>query len=245
MGSHIVGIILDPYQQPHLVQFFYNGSSRLITVHAAEFAAVFIDGGIIVQYIDFRQMMALAHLKVIGVMGRRDFHNTGTKFHVHISVRNHGDLSVDNGQHQLFANDIFISFILRINCNCCVPQHSLRPCGCKLHEPLRTYAPVFLNDRIFDVPEMACLFLIIYFRIGNGSIAHGAPVNDAASFIDPSFFMHLAEDFRNCPVTSLVHGKTLSVPVAGRTQLLKLADDAPAVLFLHALKTLHVQALLY
>jgi hypothetical protein len=32
--------------------------------------------------------------------------------------------------------------------------------------------------------------------------------------------MHLTEYFRHCPVAALIHGKTLSVPIAGGTQLL-------------------------
>ena len=43
--------------------------------------------------------------------------------------------------------------------------------------------------------------------------------------------MHFAENFCDSLVAALVHRKALSVPVTRRTQLLELADNAPAILF--------------
>ena len=45
--------------------------------------------------------MTLAHLKVIGVMGRRDLHDTGSELHVHIIVFHHRNGLVDNRQPDL------------------------------------------------------------------------------------------------------------------------------------------------
>ena len=45
------------------------------------------------------------------------------------------------------------------------------------------------------MPEVACLLLIFNLCIGDGSLAYRAPVDDAASFVDPSFFIQTAEYF--------------------------------------------------
>ena len=79
---------------------------------------------------------------------------------------------------------------------------------------------------------MTCLLFVLYFRIGNGSIADRAPVDDSCALIDPAFFMHLAEHFGYGLVAAFVHGETLSVPVAGRAHFLKLGDDTSAVFLL-------------
>ena len=43
--------------------------------------------------------------------------------------------------------------------------------------------------------------------------------------------MHFHEHIRNGPVAAFVHGEALPVPVAGRTHLLKLGNNTPAILF--------------
>ena len=81
------------------------------------------------------------------------------------------------------------------------------------------------------MPEVACLFLILNFRVGNGSIADRTPVDDPAALVDPALLVHLHEDFCYGLVAALVHGEALAVPVAGRTELLELIDD-PSAIFL-------------
>ena len=81
------------------------------------------------------------------------------------------------------------------------------------------------------MPEMACLILIFYFCIGNGCVTYRTPVDDSCTLVNPAFFMHFTENFRNSLVAAFIHGKTLSVPVAGRAQFFQLGNDTSAVLF--------------
>ena len=104
MGSYIVGIVLYFYQKPHLVQFFYNGCSCRIALHACKTSTVFVDGRVIVHHINNGQIVPLAHFKVVGVVCRRNLYNTRTKFHVNIVVGNDGHLPVHNGKHHLPAD---------------------------------------------------------------------------------------------------------------------------------------------
>ena len=232
MGTYIMSIIFNPYKESHLIQFLYNGLSCCITVHTAELAAVFIDGGIIIQNIDLRQIVTLSNLKVIRVMGRCDLNYTGTKLSVNISICNDRDLSVDNREHQLLSNDILISVIIGMDCYCSITKHGLRSCSRKLKESCGAYGSVILDQRVLDMPEMACLLFIFYLGIRNGGITYRTPVDDPAALVDPAFFVHLAEYFGNCLIAALVHGKTLSVPVTGGAKLFQLFNDPSAVLSL-------------
>ena len=79
---------------------------------------------------------------------------------------------------------------------------------------------------------MSCLLLIFYLCIGDGGITYGTPVNDTGTLVDIAFFVHLHEYFGDCLVTALIHGETLSVPVAGRAQLFQLTNNTSAVFLL-------------
>ena len=220
MGSHVVGIVLDAHQKPHLVQLLHDGLPGLVTVHSGELSAVFIDGGIVVHDVDLRKVVPLSHLEVVRVMGGGDLHHAGPEFHVHIRIRNDGDQPVHEGQKHLSSHQILIARILRVHGHCRISQHGLRTGGGELQELRFAGLSVLIRQRIFDVPEMACLLLIHHLRVGNGGVADRTPVDDPAALVDPALFMHLAEHFRNGLIAALVHGEALSVPVAGGAQLL-------------------------
>ena len=231
MGSYIVGIIFNLNQKPFRLQFLYNLPSRLIPVQSFVFPAVGIDGRIIVHDVDFRQIMTLSDFEIVRVMGRRDLHNTCSEFHIHILILNHRNRLVYDGKPYLPSFQISISFVIRIDRYRRIAQHGLRTGGGEFQKLCPAGPAILIHKRILDMPEVACLLLIHDFRIGDGGITYRTPVNNPAAFINPSFLVHLAEHLGNGLITALIHSKTLPVPVAGRTQLLQLADDPSAVLF--------------
>ncbi len=175
--------------------------------------------------------MAFSHLKVIGVMGRRDLNHAGSEFPVHISISDNGNDPVHNGQHHAFPDEMAVPLILRVNGHSRIPQHGLRTGGGKGEKLRGTGSTVLIHHRIFDMPQMPRLLLIFHFRVGNGCIAHRTPVDHAGSLVDIAFLVHLHKHIRHGPVAALIHGKSFPVPVAGGTQLLQLGNNAPAVFF--------------
>ena len=103
MGAYVVGIVLDPHEKPFFFQLLHDLFPRLVAVKPCIFAAVFIDGGIIVHDIDFRQIVAFPDFKVVRVMGGRNLHDTCPELHVHILVLHHGDRLIYNRQPDLPA----------------------------------------------------------------------------------------------------------------------------------------------
>ncbi len=232
MGAYVVRVVLDLHKQPFRFQFLHDLFSRLVAVQTRVSAAVFVDGSVVVHDIDFRQVMTLPDFEVVRVMSRRDLHHARTELHIHILVFHHRNRFVDDGQPDHSSFQISISLILRIHCHGGIAQHRLRTGGGKLQELRRAGRTVLVHQRILDMPEMTCLLLVLHFRIGNGRIAYRTPVDDPAALVDPAFFVHLAEHLGDRPVAALVHGKALPVPVAGRTHLFQLVDDAPAIFLL-------------
>ena len=169
--------------------------------------------------------MAFSHLKVIRVMSRCNLNGSGTELFVHIRIGDDWNLPVHNRKKHHFANQIRISFILRMNGDSCITQHGLRTGGGNLNYLVGS------NDWIIDMPEKSCLVLVFYFRIGNGCLADRTPVDNTGASINISFFIELDKDFFYCLGASLIQCETLSVPVCGRTELFQLADNPSAVLF--------------
>ena len=232
MGTYIVGVILDLYQQSHLVQFFYDRFSCSVTIHSCELAAVLIDGGIVVHHVDNGQVVTLADLKVIGVVGGSDLYHTGTELSVYIGVGNDGNHTVYDRQKDTLSDQVCISLILGMDGHSGIAQHSLGTGGGKGQKFGRAGGTVIIHDGILNVPEMTGLLLIFHLGIGDGGITDRTPVDDTGALVDIAFLVHLHENLGNCLVAALIHGEALSVPVTGRAQLLQLRNDSSAVLCL-------------
>ena len=188
--------------------------SCLVALHACIFAAVFIDGSVIVHDIDFRQIMTLAHLKVIGVMGRCDLYSAGSEFFIYIGIRHDRDFFAHQRQDCFLSYDVFVALIIRMYGDGCIAQHGLRTGGCDLQEIIGSH------DRILDMPEMSVLFLMLNFRVGKGCLTYRTPVDDPGALIDIAFLIQADKYFFYRFGASLVHGEPFSVPVTGYAQLL-------------------------
>ena len=220
MRADIVRIILDLHQEAERVQILHDALSRLIAVQTGILSAVLIDRRVVVHDIDLGQTVALADLKVIGVMCRRDLDDTRPELHIDILVRDNGQFPVHERQHQLFAYQIPVSLILRVHRHSGIAEHRLRTGRREFDEPRRADRSVLLNERIFDVPEMTVLLLVFHLRVRERGVAERAPVDDPAAFVDVALLVHPDKDLGDGAVTAVIHGKTFSLPVTGAPQLL-------------------------
>ena len=115
VGTYVVGVIFDTDQKSHLVQFFHDGFSCLVAVHALELAAVFVDSGIVIHNVDHRQVMTLSYFKVVGVVRRGNLYYAGSEFHVNVAVCHDGNFTVYNRKKHLSADDGLVSVVVGIN----------------------------------------------------------------------------------------------------------------------------------
>ena len=156
--------------------------------------------------------MAFTHLKIVRIVSRRYFNTACSKILVYILILHNRDFTAGQRQFQHLSNQFLISVILRVYRNCSIAQHRLRTCGCNF------YKPVLLPDnRIIDMPKKSVLLLMLYFGIGDGSLADWTPVDNSGAFVNISFFIELCKYFQHGIGASLIHGKTLSVPVCRGT----------------------------
>ena len=126
--------------------------------------------------------MTFSYLKILRVMSRCDLYASGTKFFINILIGNNRDLSVCERKLQHFANNVFVTVIIRVYCNCSISKKCFRTCGCDFNE-----SSFFSFYRIIDMPEKSVLFLMLYLCIRNRGLTYRAPVDDTGTLINITF----------------------------------------------------------
>src|SRR5690606_29748291 len=130
--GHLQGVGFDFFQKAQLLEFSDDllagleaveagvGLGTLLAVHAGvgvegEYGEFTENAGVAVQHIDQRQVVALAHLVVVEVVGRGDLHAAGAEVPVHIVVGNDGDQPSGDGQAHLPADQMPVALVLRVH----------------------------------------------------------------------------------------------------------------------------------
>ena len=160
-SSYVMIVVLNFYKSALFFQIFYDGFSCFISIHARILLIFIHDFSIVCHHINNRQVMTQSNLKVIWVMCRRDFYDTGTKFHIYIIISNQRNFTVYQRQNQFFSNQIFIPLIIRIHGYCCITKKCLRTCCSQID------ITASIRKRIAQMPKMSFLVFILYFRIRN------------------------------------------------------------------------------
>ena len=247
-GADLVLQGLDLLQEAALFQVRQDGLAGLQGSHTSILAAVqhlgLVDGvlaggeqgiggslvgsaghvAVVGEHAHDGQVMAQADLKVVGVVGRGDLHDTGALGHIGVLVADDGNLLVQQGQHHMAAVEMGVPGVLAVDGHSGIAQHGLRAGGGQLQHLAG------LLDRVQQVPEAAVLLLVLHLGIRDGGVAVRAPVDHAVAAVDQALVVQPHKHFLDGLGAALVHGKPLTVPVAAAAQLFQLADDAVAEL---------------
>ena len=225
-GSHVVAVGLGFHQIALGLQIGHDGLAALIAIHALIAAAILVDGAVVGDAADDLQIVAQAHLEVVGVVGGRHLHRAGAETDLAVLVAHDGDLPVHDGQDALLADQVLELLVLRVHRHAGIAHHGLGTGGGD------DDIAGAVGQRIADVPQIAGLFGVFHLGVGQGGQAVGTPVDDAAALVDQALFIQLAEGLADSAGAALVHGEAVTAPVAGCAHLLLLLHDAAAVLLL-------------
>ena len=162
-STDVVGIIFVFDERTLGFQIFNNRFSRFVAVHAGIFRVIVGNLCVGRQHVDDFQIVAKPDLKVVGVVGGRNFHDAGSEIHFHVIVGNDRNFTVNKRQNKRFAHNVFVAFIVRVDGDRRIAQKGFGTRGGKF----QIAASVF--ERIAQVPEVPRLFFIFHFRVGNGS----------------------------------------------------------------------------
>ena len=121
---------LAGHDAPLLLQRQADFLASLVALHAVELSAGVRNVAGLVHDHRHRQIVALAHRKVVRVVRRGDLHRTGAELRVHVVVGHHDHLPVRQERvRQGLAHQVRVALILRVHGNSHVAQHRLHTSG--------------------------------------------------------------------------------------------------------------------
>ena len=151
---------------------FEHCLSCLVAVHAVIACTRTADGRVVIHYIYLGQIVSLTYLKVVRIVGRCDFYAACSELLIYIRVRNNRYLTVDKRKHKCLSYYILITLILGIYSNSGISEQSLRSGGGYLDK-----ASFLAHYGVVDMPEVTLLLLMYNLSVGDGGLAHRAPVD--------------------------------------------------------------------
>ncbi len=178
----------------------------------------------LVHHGDGGQVVTLADCEVVRVVRGGDFDGSGAEIGLDPVVGDDGDFAVRQRQLQHFADEVRVALVERIHGHGDVAEHSLRAGGGDGEEFAGR-----ADDRVANFPELAQLFFVGDFEVGDGGLAARAPVDDVGAAIDEAIFVEADEGFAHGDGKVVVHGEVLAGPVDGVADALHRGEDGAAV----------------
>mmetsp|Transcript_7294 Transcript_7294/g.12273 ORF Transcript_7294/g.12273 Transcript_7294/m.12273 type:complete len:273 (+) Transcript_7294:1807-2625(+) len=148
-------------------------------------ATVVVDGGVLVHDADHGQVVALAQLVVVGVVGGGDFQGTGPEFPVHILIRNHWDEAISGGHLHLLADQVFVPLVLGMHAHSRVSQNRLRARRGDGNKHLRISIGVSVSgEYVLEVVEFALLLAVLHLQVAHRGLQMRTPVDQVVAPVD-------------------------------------------------------------
>ena len=220
-------MLLDRDEHARLLELLDERLAAFVAVHARVLAGTLEHLARIADDLDLLEVMALAHLEVVRVVGRRDLDGARAEFLVDVLICKQRDAAADDRQYERLADEILVALVVRMDSNARIAEHRLRA----RRRDLDVLARLTLY-RIAEVPEVALLRLMLDLDVRDGRIARRAPVRDARALVDEAFFIEADKDLADGTAAALVHREALAVPVERGAERTQLEHDAAAELIL-------------
>ena len=201
-------MLLDRDEHARLLELLDERLAALIAVHARVLAGTLEHLARVADDLDLLEVMALAHLEVVRVVGRRDLDGARAEVLVDVLVGEQRNAAADDWQDQRLADEVLVALVIRMDGDTRIAEHRLRA----RRRDLDVLARLAL-DLIAQMPEMALLRLVLDFDVRDGRIARRAPVRDARALIDQALLVEAHKDFADGAAAALVHREALAVPV--------------------------------
>ena len=171
--------------------------------------------------------MPAADLEVVEIVRRGDLHRTRSLFGIGIIIGDDRDEPADERQPHVLAMQMGVALVMRMHGDGGVAEHRLRPRR-RDGDERAGVASGGVDDRIFEMPEMALRLDLLDLEIGNRGLQLRVPVDEALVLVDQPFAVELDEHLAHGRAQSLVHGEAFARPVAGGAEPLQLVDDRAA-----------------
>ncbi len=184
-------------------------------------------GAVFVDDLNFGQAVAASGFKIVEIVRGGDFDGSGAEFGVGQIVENDGNFAIHQRQLRRHAVEFEIALIFGIDGDRRIAQHGFRARSGD-HDEAAGYAV----DGIAQMPEVALDLGVSHFKIGERSVAAGAPVDHVLAAVDEVLFVQADEDLAHGSRESGIEREALAAPIAACAKAHHLALDRIAVLLL-------------
>ena len=121
--ADVVGVVLDAGQEALLFEVGDDALAGDVAVEAGVDAAFSVDVAGLVHHVDGGQIVALAECEVVGVVGGRDLDRAGAEVAADPFVEDDGDFAADERQAELFAVEMQVALVFRMDGDGGVAEH--------------------------------------------------------------------------------------------------------------------------
>ncbi len=232
--AHLVGVVLYLLDEAGLLQVFDNLLTAGEAVHAGVFAAMLVEGAVVVEDVDGLEVVFHAQIVVVDVVGGSNLQGAGTELAVHVFVHDDGHHATHAGHDDFLALEPLVALVLGVHAHGGVAHDGLGTGGGNDDVVLSGYTGISGNSGVFnivaEVEQFAMAFLVDDLLVADGCQGLGVPVDHAHAAVDEAFVVEVHEDADDALVAHLVHSECRAVPVAACTQFAQLFQDDAAVL---------------
>jgi hypothetical protein len=168
--------------------------------------------------------VAVADLKVVRVVARRDLQRARPELRPDVLVRDDLKAPADERQDRVFADQSLVALVIRMDGDRRVGEHRLRP-----HGGDRDRARAGL-ERVVDVIERVHNRDVLDLEVRDGGPASGIPIDHIPIAVDVPLLVQRDEHVQHRFGVRLVEREPLLVVIGRGPEPLQLADDLAAVL---------------
>ncbi|CCK17248.1 hypothetical protein BN136_3258 [Cronobacter universalis NCTC 9529] len=165
---------------------------------------------------------------VVEVVRRGDFHAASAFFHIGVFVADDRDAAVNQRQHDILADQIFITRIFRVYGNAGIAQQGFRAGGGDHQVIFAVGGFRAVRQRIADMPHRAFRLAVFHFQVRDSGTQFRVPVYETLAAIDQIFFIKTDEHLFHRVGEAFIHGEALALPVHRVTQTTHLARNGAA-----------------
>ena len=148
--AHLVEVVFFFDEQADFFEFLDDGAAHLEAILASVFAAQFGELTVFGQAHQLGQVVALADLKVGGIVGGRDFQRARAKIDEHRVIADDGNLAVGDGDLASGPDQVLKPLVFRVHGHGHVGKDGFWTGGCDHHRPIvqiiKTAVGLFVLD---------------------------------------------------------------------------------------------------
>ena len=127
--SNAVFVVVHLFQQSQGVDLGHDLLTGFNRRHAAVVQGVLVHEAVETDDSHARKVVSLADLEVCGVMAGSDLEGARAEIQQDSFVRDHRYCPVGDGDDDLFADDIRVAWVSRVDSDGCIPEDGLRARG--------------------------------------------------------------------------------------------------------------------